>query len=118
MNNSYPNNYPLFSLVKIGRGLTRAGNCVVNIGTGLTSEFSCLERGFMHTRGESFHLLVLCRPMRDTMQVRLAASAKLTLTVASETGQPPTAALTAILLAVRSAHQPPLSYALHPLRIH
>ena len=48
----------------------------------------------------------------------LAASAKLSLTVASETGQPPTAALTAILLAVRSAQQPPLSYALHPLRIH
>ena len=39
-------------------------------------------------------------------------------TVASKTGQPPTAALTAILLAVRSAQQPPLSYALHFSRIH
>ena len=51
--------------------------------------------------------------MHGTMQARLAASAKLSLTVASKTGPPPTAALTAILLAVRSAQQPPLSYALH-----
>ena len=51
--------------------------------------------------------------MHGTMQARLAASAKLALTAASETGQPPTAALTAILLAVRSVQQPPLSYALH-----
>ena len=54
-----------------------------------------------------------CKPMHGTMQARPAASAKLTLTVASETGQPPTAAFTAILLAVRSVQQPPLSYALH-----
>ena len=52
-----------------------------------------------------------CKPMHGTMQARLAASAKLSLTVASKTGPPPTAALAAILLAVRSPKQPMLSYA-------
>ena len=58
-----------------------------------------------------FSPAVAMQTMHGIMQARLAASAKLTLTVASETGQPPTAALTAILLAVRFPQQPMLSYA-------
>ena len=33
MNNNHPNNHPSSSLVKNGQELTRAGDCVVNIGT-------------------------------------------------------------------------------------
>ena len=34
-----------FFIAKIGQGLTRAGDCIVKIGTGLTSQRGYLARG-------------------------------------------------------------------------
>ena len=41
---------PAILIVKIWHWLTRAGNCVAKIGTGLTSECGCWGRGLMHKR--------------------------------------------------------------------
>ena len=44
---------PIFTM-KNGQGLTRAGDCVVKIGTGLTSQRGYLARGLMRTRIKVF----------------------------------------------------------------
>ena len=41
-------------MAKIGQGLTRAGDCIVKIGTGLTSQRGYLARGLMRTRIKVF----------------------------------------------------------------
>ena len=41
-------------IVKIGQGLRRAGDCIVKIGTGLTSQRGYLARGLMRTRIKVF----------------------------------------------------------------
>ena len=43
-----------FFIAKIGQGLTRAGDCIVKIGTGLTSQRGYLARGLMRTRIKVF----------------------------------------------------------------
>ena len=49
-----PEQSPAYFIVKIGQGLRRAGDCIVKIGTGLTSQRGYLARGLMRTRIKVF----------------------------------------------------------------